>query len=108
MKTNRYTVVLAAVGVMMIGSMAIPAQQPPGPPRKQGRALEDRVGTQRVSWRVRTLVGEQRLMQWRTGIAAATFPQLTFTEAAAKVDGLGMNTIEGSSAQKASPEIQKN
>lgn len=105
MKTSTFAMI--AIGVM-IGSMLAPAQQPPAPPRKQGRALEDRTGAQRVSWRVRTLVGEQRLMQWRTGTAAAAFPQLTFTEAAAKTDALGMNAIEGSATQKVSPEIQKN
>src|SRR5688500_4498050 len=61
----------------------------------------------RVTWRVRTLVGDQRLMQWRTGSAAAAFPQLTFAEAAAETDALGLNVIEGSNAQIASPEIQK-
>jgi type 1 glutamine amidotransferase/sugar phosphate isomerase/epimerase len=110
MKTSTYTIVLAAAGAMMIGSMAAPAQQPSSQPKKAapGSALEQRTGTTRVSWRVRTLVGEQRLMQWRTGLPAGAFPQLTFTEAAAKADSLGMNTVEGASSQKASPEIQKN
>jgi sugar phosphate isomerase/epimerase/type 1 glutamine amidotransferase len=110
MKTSTYTIVLAATAAMMIGSMAVPAQQPSSQPKKAapGSALEQRTGTTRVSWRVRTLVGEQRLMQWRTGLAANTFPQLTFTEAAAKADSFGMNAVEGASSQKASPEIQKN
>ena len=109
MKISTYTIVLAAAGAMMIGSMVAPAQQASSQPKKAapGSALEQRTGTTRVSWRVRTLVGEQRLMQWRTGLAAGAFPQLTFTEAAAKADSLGMNTVEGSSSQKASPEIQK-
>jgi sugar phosphate isomerase/epimerase/type 1 glutamine amidotransferase len=96
---KRTTSILAGVLIAGAALAQQPAPQQPAP---------QRTGSSRVSWRVRTLVGEQRLMQWRTGPAAAAYPQLTFAEAAAKADLLGMNAIEGSSAQKASPQIQKN
>ena len=77
----------------------------------QGIALTQqipaRATTPRISWRVRTLVGDDRLMQWKTGTTSAAFPQLTFVEAVNKTDELGLNAIEGSSAQKVSNQIPK-
>ncbi len=77
----------------------------------QGIALTQqipaRATTPRISWHVRTLVGDDRLMQWKTGTTSAAFPQLTFVEAVNKTDELGLNAIEGSSAQKVSNQIPK-
>lgn len=54
------------------------------------------------------MVGDDRLMQWRTGIRSSAFSQTTFLEAVAKTDTLlGMNAIEGSSTQPVSPQIRK-
>jgi sugar phosphate isomerase/epimerase/type 1 glutamine amidotransferase len=72
--------------------------QAPAPPR---------TGAQRVTWRVRTLVGDQRLMQWRTGPSATAFTKISFLEAVAAADQAGMNTIEGSAAQTVSSQIAK-
>jgi type 1 glutamine amidotransferase/sugar phosphate isomerase/epimerase len=83
--------------ILLISFGTVTAQQPP----------VQRTGNTRVSWRVRTLVGEQRLMQWRTGTSAAAYPQLTFLEAVDKTDALGLNSIEGSGTQKVSPSIPK-
>ena len=73
-----------------------------------GSSLEERTGTTRVTWRTRTLVGNDRLMQWKTGPGATAFPQLTFLEAVTATDGLGLDAIEGFNQQKVSPEIRKN
>jgi hypothetical protein len=48
------------------------------------------------------------LMGWRVGLAASAFGQLTFSDAAAKVDAAGLAFIVGSSEQKVSAEIPKN
>ena len=48
------------------------------------------------------------LMGWRVGIPATAFRQLTFSDAAAKVDAAGLGFIEGSSDQKVSAAIAKN
>src|SRR4051794_29913805 len=48
------------------------------------------------------------LMGWRVGLPAAAFRQLTFSDAAAKVDAAGLGFIEGSSDQKVSAAIAKN
>ena len=73
----------------------------------QQTAAEQPTGTSRVTWRVRTLVGDQRLLQWRIGSAAAAFPQLTFTNRITEADALGLNAIEGSSAQTVSRNLRK-
>ena len=93
----------------MLGAAMLLAQQPPAPPKPPpGSTLEQRTGAARVTWRVRTLVGNDRLMKWKSGPASTAFGQLTLLDAAAKTDTLGMDSIEASSTQKVSPEIQKN
>ncbi len=84
---------------------AFAQQEKKAPP---GATLDQRTGSSRVSWRVRTLVGDQRLLQWRTAPAAAAFPGTTFLDAVARTDALGMNSVEASSAQRVSGEIAKN
>jgi type 1 glutamine amidotransferase len=73
----------------------------------QQRPLEERLGAQRVTWRTRTLVGNDRLMSWHAGTAAGAFPRLTFLEAVAQTDRLGLAAIEGSNLQQVSSEIRK-
>jgi type 1 glutamine amidotransferase len=62
---------------------------------------------ERVTWRTRTLVGDDRLTRWKFGVASATLAP-TFLESAIRVDAAGVSFIEGSSAQKTGPQIQKN
>src|SRR5262245_42199290 len=76
--------------------------------RKQGSSLDERTGSTRVTWRTRTLVGNDRLLVWHTATSADAFRRLTFLEAVAETDKLGMGTIEGSSRQQVSPQIRKN
>ncbi len=44
---------------------------------------------------------------WRIGVKATAFRQMTFSDAAAKADALGLASIEGSDSQKVSHEIPK-
>ncbi len=44
---------------------------------------------------------------WRVGIPAAVFRKLTFSDAAAKADALGLNSVVGSDTQILSTEIPK-
>ena len=73
----------------------------------QPRPIEERLGAQRVTYRTRTLTGNDRLMSWYAATGAAAFPKLTFLEAVAQTDRLGLAAIEGSSAQQVSPDIRK-
>ena len=45
---------------------------------------------------------------WRVGIPRVVFAHLTFSEAAAKADALGLGSIEGFDTQMVSPEVPKN
>ena len=47
-------------------------------------------------------------MVWHTGPSAAAFPGLSFLEAVAKTDELGMAIIEASARQQVSPQVRKN
>ena len=62
----------------------------------------------RVTWRMRTVVGHQDLLQWRVGIPANAFPRLTLWDAAFMADELGVGFIEAFSNQQVSPQIEKN
>jgi len=48
------------------------------------------------------------VLGWRVGVVSDAFRQGTFSEAAAKVDALGLANIAGVSTQKFSEEIPKN
>src|SRR5437016_5095676 len=48
------------------------------------------------------------IVGWKVAVPASAFPQLTFWEAAAKADALGVASIVGFSNQKLSAEIPKN
>jgi type 1 glutamine amidotransferase/sugar phosphate isomerase/epimerase len=63
---------------------------------------------ERVTWRTRTLVGDDRLTKWKLAIPASGLRNLTFLEAVVRADAAIVEFVEGSNAQKASPRIQKN
>ncbi|HXJ39284.1 MAG TPA: ThuA domain-containing protein [Bryobacteraceae bacterium] len=72
-----------------------------GPGRAGSKSLRPAEGR-----RVRTVVNS--LLAWRMGIPATVFRALTFSEAAAMADALGLGSIEGDSQQRVSPQIAKN
>jgi type 1 glutamine amidotransferase/sugar phosphate isomerase/epimerase len=63
---------------------------------------------ERVTWRTRTLVGDDRLTRWKFGIAAAALRDLTFLDAVVRADAAGVSFIEGSRTQTAGAHIPKN
>jgi hypothetical protein len=77
-----------------LGLALLPAQQAPASQKKAapGSSLEERTGSTRVTWRTRTLVGNDRLMQWKTGPGTTAFPQLNFLEAVTAITrAIGMS-----------------
>src|SRR5438874_11437870 len=48
------------------------------------------------------------ILGWKVGVRSDQFPQVTFAEAVAKADSLGVAFIEGFSTQKVNAEIPKN
>ena len=90
----------------MIGFVTLPGQTPaPAKKAPPGASLDERTGASRVTWRTRTLVSNDRLLNWRTGPAAN--PNTPFLDAVAKADELGLIFVEASSRQRVSREIAK-
>ena len=63
---------------------------------------------ERVTWRTRTLVGDDRLTRWKFAVPANGVGVPTFLEAVVRADAAVVDFVEGVSTQKASPDIQKN
>jgi len=59
---------------------------------------------ERVTWRTRTLVGDDRLTRWKFAVPASG---LSFLEAVVRADAAVVDLVEGSNTQKVSPQIQK-
>ena len=106
-KVDMRTTVSMALIATMVGSLCLHAgQTPPAAAQKPDleRALD---ALERVTWRTRTLVGDDKLTNWKTALSAGGLGARTFLEAVVRVDAVGMNLIEGSSADTAGRQIQK-
>jgi type 1 glutamine amidotransferase len=62
---------------------------------------------ERVTWRTRTLVGDDRLTQWQLSLPAAGLRVPTFLDAVVRADAAGVDFVEGSSGQQVSTQIAK-
>ena len=79
------------------------AQAPPPVPNLSLRPTGSSLGT------IRAGAPDNNIwFGWHVGIPTAEFKGLTFSEALAKVDTLGVTGVEASSTQRISPEIPKN
>jgi len=94
MKTR---ITLAVVWAALTAAFA--AQQPPPAFPRAADALE------RVTWRTRTLVGNDRLTNWDFAIPGMGLP---FLEAVVRADAAIVAFVEASSAQKVGAQVQKN
>lgn len=63
---------------------------------------------ERVTWRTRTLVGDERLTKWKFALPANGVGVPTFLEAVVRADAAIVDFVEGSGSQKVSPQMQKN
>jgi hypothetical protein len=63
---------------------------------------------ERVTWRTRTLVGDDRLTKWKFVVPASGVGVPTFLEAVVRADAAGVDFVEGSGTQKVSPQFRKN
>jgi type 1 glutamine amidotransferase len=96
-------ILIAAFGVLAAPSVSFRAGAQEKPTfRRAPDALE------RVTWRTRTLVSDDRLTNWDFAVPATGTTAPTFLDAVVRVDAAVVNGIEGSSAQKVSASVQKN
>jgi type 1 glutamine amidotransferase len=77
--------------------------RPPVPGSASVRPTGSSLGTIRLGGQ-----DEKIWFGWRVGIPSTVFKQLTFSDAAAKADALGLGSIEGFDTQTVSPEVPKN
>ena len=95
MKTR---ITIAALFAVCMATLVAQQNQAPAFPRAAD-ALE------RVTWRTRTLVGNDRLTNWDLAIPGMG---LTFQEAVVRADAALVPFVEASSTQRVSPQVQKN
>src|SRR5687768_6192340 len=91
-------ITLAALFGVAMATLVAQQNQAPAFPRASD-ALE------RVTWRTRTLVANDRLTNWDLGIPGMG---LTFQESVVRADAALVPFVEASSTQRVSPQVQKN
>jgi type 1 glutamine amidotransferase/sugar phosphate isomerase/epimerase len=100
MTRNAHLVALAAATIAITSAQV--ASAAPAPPVNRGPDKSVRPDAAQIRISVDHLLG------WHVGISSTVFRSLTFSEAAALADALGLANIEGNSGQKVSPQIDKN
>ncbi len=90
--------------VFVIGSLTLAQAQDTQKPvfQRAPDALE------RVTWRTRTLVNDDRLTNWNLGLATQTLAGLTFMEGVVRADAAVLDFVEGADTQRVSAQLQKN
>src|ERR671911_188635 len=63
---------------------------------------------ERVTWRTRTLVSDDKLTNWDFALPATGVAAPTFFDAVVRADAAVVNLIEASNTQRVSAQVQKN
>src|SRR5713101_8172850 len=93
--------------ILIVTAALIAFSQTPGPGPGAGNRPAVSASVRLEDWALFRSAASP-ILGWKVGVPARAFRQLTFSEAAAKADALGLAAIEGFSAQKFSAEIPKN
>ena len=96
---------ILTVALLAVDSF-VHAQGLPQPPQPLAPRAPDAL--ERVTWRTRTLVGDDRLTKWKFAVPADGVGVPTFLEAVVRADAAIVDYVEGVSAQKVSADVQKN
>jgi uncharacterized protein len=88
--------------VLALPAVAHPQPQQPAEFPRAADALE------RVSWRTRTLIGTERLTNWRLAVPSTGVAAPTLWDAAIRADAAIVNFLEASPSQRVSSDLQKN
>src|SRR5262245_49843311 len=103
MTRTGFTILTAAL--LAVDSF-VHAQGQPQIPQPLAQRAPDAL--ERVTWRTRTLVGDDRLTRWKFAVPANGVAVSTFLDAVVRADAAIVDFVEGSNGQKASADIQKN
>ena len=96
---------ILTVALLAVDSFVHAQGQPQAPQPLAQRAPD---ALERVTWRTRTLVGDDRLTKWKFAVPADGVGVPTFLEAVVRADAAIVDFVEGSSTQQVSPDIPKN
>jgi len=102
MSRTGFTIVTAAL--LAVDSFVHAQSQPPAPQPLAQRAPD---ALERVTWRTRTLVGDDRLTRWKFAVPSDGVGVPTFLEAVVRADAAVVDFVEGTSTQKVGPDVQK-
>ena len=92
------------IAVLMTGAAAVSQAQDAAQKPLFQRAPD---ALERVSWRTRTLVGDDRLTNWNLAISASTLDTPTFLEGVVRTEAAVVDFVEGASTQKVSAQLSK-
>ncbi len=96
--------VVGAASIIMIGlvgELSLSAQQPPAQPPAFDRAAD---ALDHVTWRTRTLVGDDKLTRWKFAIRPEG---VAFLDAVIRADAAVVDYVEGSNTQQVGGGISK-
>ena len=99
-----------AAGVAATGSLYARAQtSAPATPNQPDKPVFQRApdALERVTWRTRTMVGDDRLTDWNLAIPSGGPGRASFHDTVVRADALVVDFVEGSSSQIVSRDIQK-
>ncbi len=102
---SRTSFTILTVALLAVDSFVHAQGQPQAPQPLAQRAPD---ALERVTWRTRTLVGDDRLTKWKFAVPADGVGVPTFLEAVVRADAAIVDFVEGSSTQQVSPDIPKN
>jgi type 1 glutamine amidotransferase len=102
---SRTGLTILTVALLAVDSFVY-AQGQSQPPQPLAQRAPDAL--ERVTWRTRTLVGDDRLTKWKFAVPSDGVGVPTFLEAVVRADAAIVDYIEGVSTQKVSADVQKN
>jgi len=101
--------VAVATGSLYLHAQAPAPAAPAGAQAAAPKAVFPRApdALERVTWRTRTLVGDDRLTNWNLAIPASDPGRMTFWDTVVRADAAVVDFVEASSTQTVSREVQK-
>src|SRR5881394_2949591 len=94
-----------ALTILTLLAWASVANAQPQQPKEFPRAKD---AYERVSWRTRTLLGTEKLTNWRFAVPSTGVAAPTLWDAAIRADAAIVNFLEATPTQKVSAELPKN
>jgi type 1 glutamine amidotransferase len=99
------TIMKKILALLILLACASVAHAQPQQPKEFPRAAD---AYERVSWRTRTLLGTEKLTNWKFAIPATGVAAPTLWDAAVRADAAIVNFLEATPTQKVSAELPKN